>query len=64
MSIVDKQNKLQWCNLTLNDKGSQVSRTYFKNILGTQISYLCNLCKCLQIFHKLYIGEEHKAYVV
>jgi hypothetical protein len=34
------------------------------NILRTQISYLCNLCKCLQIFHGVYPSGEHKAHVV
>jgi hypothetical protein len=30
----------------------------------TQIFYLCNLCKCLQFFHSVYIGGEHKTHVV
>jgi hypothetical protein len=34
------------------------------NILRTQNSYLCNLCKCLQIFHSVYPSGEHKAHVV
>jgi hypothetical protein len=36
MIIVDKQTKIKWCNLTFNVKGLKISRTYVKNILGTQ----------------------------
>jgi hypothetical protein len=35
-----------------------------KTFLGTQISYLCSLYKCLQFFHNLLIGEEYKAHVM
>jgi hypothetical protein len=51
---------LQWCNLTFNDKELRILGTHVKNVLKTRISYLCNLCKCLQIFISVYIGEEHK----
>lgn len=34
------------------------------NILGTQISYFCSLCKYLQIFHGVHIGGKHKVHVV
>jgi hypothetical protein len=62
MIVVDKQKKqfLKWCNLTFNDNGLGILRTHVRNILGTQISYLCSLCKCTQFFHNVYISGEHK----
>ncbi len=49
MSIVDKQNKLQWCNLTLNDKGSQISRTSQEHKFLTYVTYTSrNQPKCNQ----------------
>jgi hypothetical protein len=61
MTIIDKQKKklLQWCNLTLNDKGLGILGTHVKNILGTKVSYLCSLCRCLQFSHNAHIGGEH-----
>jgi hypothetical protein len=50
--------------VTLNDKRLGNSRTHVMNIFEIQISYLCNLGRCLQIFHIIYIGGEHKAHVV
>jgi hypothetical protein len=67
MSIIDKQKKnqnLQWCNLTFNDKGLSILGTHVKNISRTQISYLCSLCRCLQFSHNANIGGEHKAHAV
>jgi len=67
MTIIDKPKKkkvLQWCNLTLNDKGLGILGTHVKNILETQISYLCNVCRCLQLSHNAQIGEEHKAHAM
>jgi len=55
---------LQWWNLTLNDKGLGISWTHVKNNSITCIYYFYNLCKCLQIFHSVYIGGEHEAHVV
>jgi hypothetical protein len=65
-TIVDKpkKNNLQWCNVTVNDKRLGNSRTHVMNIFEIQISYLCSLSRCLQIFHIIYIGGEHKAHVV
>jgi len=34
------------------------------NISRTQISYLCSLYTCVQFFHNVYVGEEHKAHVL
>jgi hypothetical protein len=46
----------------VNDKGLRILGTHVKNILRTHISYLCSLCRCLQIFHN--VTGEHKAHVV
>jgi hypothetical protein len=47
---------LQWYNLTLNDKGLEISRTQFY--------YLGSLSRCFQILYNVYIGEEHKAHLM
>jgi hypothetical protein len=50
---------------TLNDHGSKIIRTHvIKKHFKNTIFYLCNLCKCLQFFYKLYIGGEHQIHVV
>jgi hypothetical protein len=46
-----------------NDKGLRILKTHVRNILGTQISYLCNLCRCTQLFHKVYISGEQKIHL-
>ncbi len=50
--------------MTLNDKRLGNSRTHVMNIFEIQISYLCNLGRCLQTFHIIYIGGGHKAHVL
>jgi hypothetical protein len=65
MTIVDKEKKRfkKWCNLTFNDKELGILRIHVMNILGTQISYLCNLCWCTNFFQNVYINGEHKIHV-
>ncbi len=62
MTIVDKtkQNKLQMCNLTHNNKRSKVLGTHVNNISRTIIFYLNSLCTRLQSSHSLYIGGNTK----
>jgi hypothetical protein len=62
--IIDKKLKLQWCNFTLNDKESKISRTHAKNISKTKY-LICVFYGCVyNFFHIVYIGGEHKAHVM